>query len=408
MKKTKIYLILTLLLLLFPTSNLKATIDVASYRTLGDLEDALKEAEEEKIRQENEKQLTEQEYQKLADDITASEEKVKTLNQEIADATKRIEELGVEIEDKKEETNQILVFLQLSNGEKAYLEYIFDATSFTDFIHRVSIVEQLTKYNKKQIKEMNKLIKELEDLKVQNKKNIEEQTKLQEELKEKRKKVYSRLTDIYDGVLGIDEEIKQLKLQIDQMHENNCYDRSDELLTCMGVPMATGFIRPFATGVVTDVFGYRSEPLSGMHSGIDLGTYSPAEGTPIYPVAPGVVASKVYYNSCGGNQMYIYHNINGQSYTSLYMHLLNFNENIQPGDIVTTDTVIGYMGGWSTSVSHGGYDSCAFGAHLHLTLAYGHTLNHWSALIDPETLIYFPSGWWYSRYWWYTCHLQVT
>ena len=183
------------------------------------------------------------------------------------------------------------------------------------------------------------------------------------------------------------------------MHRLKCYNRSDRLVDCMGIPVSTGFIRPFATGVVTDVFGFRTAPLYGMHSGIDLGTYTPAEGTKIYPVATGYVASKVYRSSCGGNMMYIYHNINGVKYTSLYMHLLSFNENIKVGDIVSVNTVIGYMGGWSTSASHGGYDTCAFGAHLHLTLAKGHTLNHWASLIDPASMIYFPSGWWYSRYW---------
>lgn len=54
------------------------------------------------------------------------ERKVASLNQQIVDATKntRIRKRNT---SKKEETNQILVFLQLSNGEKSYLEYIFKA-----------------------------------------------------------------------------------------------------------------------------------------------------------------------------------------------------------------------------------------------------------------------------------------
>ncbi len=392
----KIIVLLILLLSFVPV--LKAD-DIFSYRTLGDLEDALEQALEDKKNQENEKELTEKEFNQLAEDIVTSENKVQSLNTEIIEAGKKIEDLGIQIEDKKEETDNILVFLQLSNGEKAYLEYIFEAKSFTDFIHRVSIVEQISKYNKEQIKIMNNLIKDLENLKIENANNIKEQERLQEELREKRKQVGSRLDEIYVDALSIDNKIEELQSHINMMHDKNCYSRSDEITVCMGIPMATGFIRPFAVGVVTDVFGFRTAPLYGMHSGIDLGTYSPAEGTPIYPVATGVVASKVYYSSCGGNQMYIYHNINGNSYTSLYMHLLSFNENIQEGDIVTTDTVIGYMGGWSTSVEHGGYDGCAFGAHLHLTLAYGHTLDHWSALLDPASMIYFPDSWWYSRTW---------
>ena len=45
--------------------------------------------------------------------------------------------------------------------------------------------------------------------------------------------------------------------------------------------------------------------------------------------------------------------------------------NVKVGDIVNQNTVIGTVGGYSTSTSHGGYDACTTGAHLHYGVATG-------------------------------------
>lgn len=45
----------------------------------------------------------------------------------------------------------------MSQGENVYLDYVFGSDSVTDMVYRLSIVEQITEYN-------NKMVKELEDL----------------------------------------------------------------------------------------------------------------------------------------------------------------------------------------------------------------------------------------------------
>ena len=58
-------------------------------------------------------------------------------------------------------------FYQITDGENSYLEYIFGAKTFTDFIYRISIVEQISKYNNELIDEMNQLIEENKQLKIE-------------------------------------------------------------------------------------------------------------------------------------------------------------------------------------------------------------------------------------------------
>ena len=52
----------------------------------------------------------------------------------------KIDELNENINSKKKEIENLLSFLQVSNGENVYLEYIFEAKTFTDFIYRSAVV----------------------------------------------------------------------------------------------------------------------------------------------------------------------------------------------------------------------------------------------------------------------------
>ena len=104
---------------------------------------------------------------------------------------------------------------------------------------------------------------------------------------------------------------------------------------------------------------------------------------------------------CGGRQVYIYHTINGKKYTSGYMHLLDII--VKVGDKVTSETVIGHVGGGRRTQS---WESCSTGAHLHFMLAngwYGSTYTSYSTwlsnLFDAKKTLNLPNKYtyWYSR-----------
>ena len=67
--------------------------------------------------------------------------------------------------------------------------------------------------------------------------------------------------------------------------------------------------------------------------------------------------------------VYINHSVKGKNFTTVYMHLKSISSNIKVGTVVTTNTVIGYLGGGSTAKKNGGYDGCSTGAHLHFGIA---------------------------------------
>ena len=202
--------------------------------------------------------------------------------------------------------------------------------------------------------------------------------------------------------MDIDDEISSTEELIDYYESIGCQENED-LNSCVDVKGDTAFRKPLSKGTITSYFGYRTHPVTGeknkFHTGVDIGGNK--EGTNIYSIANGMVGKIIKRSSCGGNQVYIYHTIGGKKYTSAYLHLLTINVSV--GDAVTSNTVIGTVGGGSGTRS---YDKCSTGAHLHLGLGtgwYGSTYtsyNTWvSNLVDPQDVLNLPNKgvYWYSR-----------
>ena len=113
---------------------------------------------------------------------------------------------------------------------------------------------------------------------------------------------------------------------------------------------------PVTNYSVTSDFGIRKHPISGLsnfHTGVDL--LSETDDDNVHPVKPGIVVLSKYHPQYG-NTVVVRHS-NGIE--SLYGHLANLN--VEVGDKVTTETVLGRVG--NTGVSTG--------KHLHLEILVG-------------------------------------
>ena len=124
----------------------------------------------------------------------------------------------------------------------------------------------------------------------------------------------------------------------------------------------------------------------------------------IFPVANGVI-SGIYTDGAGAKIVTVLHDVNGKKYTSQYVHLSNYANNIYVGKPVTINDSLGQMGTTGRST----------GVHLHLAVIdcalfdsndpYCSDLNGFfryanarlsQGYIGLGTLIYVP-GEWYSR-----------
>mgnify|MGYP004473558461 FL=1 len=394
----KIIVLLLTIILFIP--NVFAT----NARTLGELKSELAALKTKKANQEYKKKRTNNEIESARNNIYTSQNEITQNREKIANAKKEVEELNNEIASTKESIKRLINSYELLQGDNIYLEYIFQAESYADLVYRYEVVNQILGYNNSQIESWESKVTYNEQLQVDLAKQEEELNKKIASLESSIDSLGSDLEKISDITMDIQEQIDGINSLIKYYEGLGCKDNQD-LNECVSVKGDTMFRKPLIKGTITSYFGYRIDPIRGsyrFHSGTDIG--GNAEGTNVYATANGVVGMIIDNTSkkiCGGRQVYIYHTINGKKYTSGYMHLLDIN--VKVGDKVTSETVIGHVGGGRKTQS---WESCSTGAHLHFMLGYGwygstySSYSTWiSNLFDAKKTLNLPNKYtyWYSR-----------
>lgn len=385
MKRKFIIIVLLLSFAIYPFTVQAKTIkqfeqEVANYTA------QLEEKKNKLAKNDAEVEQIKKKIKQIEGQIAAAEAEVKRLQEEIDKSNK-------EIEKKSAESKKVMEYYQISNGENVYLEYVFGAETMTDMIYRMSIIEQLTEYNDKIMKELQQLIDENNKKKEEQKKKKEELKKLEENLESEKERINADSKSIKETMPGIEDQIKAAKQQIKDLKNMGCGE-NEEKDACVtrywakqsasggSLPSTNGFYRPMEYGYVTQWYGG-----IGGHMGVDLSSSN--KSITIYPIAPGQVSAK-YYDVYGALVIKIRHNAGGKIIYSTYAHLRSWSVNVN--QIVTENTPIGQMGstGWST------------GPHLHLEI----TSCDWKSsgggctwaeyqrrTINPLNYVKIPSSW---------------
>lgn len=364
--------------------------------TILELKEFLNDLKRQKQEQAGKKAETQSEINAKKNNIYAAYKEKETIANEVEDAKNKITESERSIEKASTDIDNILRYYQVSNSGNNYLEYITDASSITELIMKAKAVEQVTTYYDNKIDTLNKLITEKQNLQV-------ELNNKSKELDGKISNFSSALSTLNNQMALIDEISLDIDTQIRSQesllkyYQSICDSETQLLSTCSNDPQSFGWLKPLPKGRISQAYGYVN---GSYHNGIDIAGNK--EGTPEYAAAAGRVAVVINRSSCGGNIVYIHTTVNGKKYTLEYAHMLEIK--VKLNQIVTTDTVIGTVGGYSTSKYYSGsYDGCAYGAHLHFGVATGwyHVdYNSWSQFnahrINPPG---YPGVgvWWYKR-----------
>ena len=367
-------------------------------KTLRDLKNELAAYEKEMGDAKNKRSLTQNEINTVNSRVRTIRDTIEKDQQNIKKTEDEIVVLEEKAEEKEDQIKDIISFLQRTNSENAYMEYIFGANTIEDLVLRSAVSEQMVAYNDDLITDYNNTIVEYKSKNEELKKQITNLNAEQDNLK-------VELVKLGDNLSAADEEMASVQSQIDAQKKLikyyqetlGCKDDQD-ITTCGNIPYSGKMIRPLQSFSVTSEFGYRVHPISKtwkFHSGMDLAGGS----TDVYAVAPGTVAGVSWKNSCGGTMLFIHHNINGSYYTVTYMHL--YKVNVKVGDYVDQNTKVAVTGG-SRSLTP--WDKCTTGRHLHFSISRGLYLkdytswNTWtSKLINPRTMVNFPSSGWVSN-----------
>ena len=351
--------------------------------TLREYQELLEKYKNELDSTNNQIYISRQELEEIQSKISDTEKQIQAAEEEIERLEEEIRKNNEEIAKKKEESKALIEYYQISNGENIYLEYAFGASDITDMIYRMSIVEQLTDYNDRVMKELKELIRQNQERQKELAKKEEELKELKVQLNEQAKKVKGNISSMEGAIPDLRNQLSNYENRVAYYKRVGCEPDDEIGVDCDRGNNAYGFVFPLNGSYWTST-GFYWNGSSG-HKGLD---FAQGCGNPVKAVANG----RVYYvgsnkDIYGAKMILIVHNYNGRKVFSQYTHLSGYA--VSENQDVAAGQVIGYVGstGWST------------GCHLHLEMSqdmgwdYNWPGNYWTYtqyIINPYN--YIPRG----------------
>ena len=402
-------MILTLILSLLPTRASAAS----SSEIRKQINELKAEKKELQAQIEDLKEQYEENENEIADIVARKniiDQEIGLLHAQITNITEQISAFSVLVADKQDELDnaqsrfeqmnedcKVRIRAMEEEGSLTYWEVLFKATSFSNLLDRLNMVEEIASSDMRRLQELSdaadavevsrqELALEKEELDASKAELDETQATLdgkRQEADELIQELLSHAEELAALQEEKEKEDEELMAQIAEMEQ--AYNRAKEeewlayIATATTAPPATqpggsggtesggssgggntssgssGWIRPCSYVKVTSPYGFREQPTAGasrFHQGIDLG--APA-GTTIVATRAGTVTSAGYSNSLGW-----YVTINhGDGFSSMYGHMQG-PAYVSSGSSVSQGQSIGGVG--TTGISTGN--------HLHFSILY--------------------------------------
>ena len=332
---------------------------------MNNLKNELDKIKGQKASTQQQKNLLDQRNSALTEEITLLEQQIDITTRSIA-ANEVLEEQQTELFHKQ-------VRMEEEQGTLSYWSVLFKATSFSDLISRIDFINEIARYNKKVISDLQEIRQELADDKAALEQQSEELNASKQELEGQISESMKLLAEYIKTEEGKQAEYDAIKAEEealdDLMAAAEAKARELGLNDIAGT--VGGYIWP-CNGIrwITSMFGGRQSPGgigSTNHKGVDIGT---PMGTPVLAAKSGTV-TWASWNGGYGNCIIISH---GNGNSTLYGHLSGYN--VTTDQQVKQGQVIGYSGNTGNST----------GPHLHFGIIEN---SNW---IDPLNYL---TGWQY-------------
>ena len=320
--------------------------------------------------------LLHQQVQNINQQITAYSELIADKQDELDAATVRWQELSNKYKER--------IRAMEEDGKLSYWSVLFKANSFSDFLDRLSMIDEIAAADQRRLEELNEAAVAVKNAKEglesektaleESKKELEESSKKLEESKEESDALLKQLIatgEEYQKLLDEAERkesetastIDKLEYAYDAAKDREYREWLAQQKPTPGGPGSNvvdgvTWLLPINYTRFSSPFGWRIHPIYGdyrFHYGVDL---SAPQGTPIYASRGGQVTTTAYEAGGAGYYVSINH-LDG--YATRYLHMTHYI--VSPGQYVAAGQVIGYCG------STGG----STGPHLHFSVYYNGT-----------------------------------
>ncbi len=322
------------------------------------------------------KNAVDQEIALLHEQIINVNEQLRIYGQMIADTQERLDESNAKLNQLNRQYKDRIRAME-EEGEITYWQVIFQSSSFTDFLDRMNMVDEIAAADTRRLLDLQIAAANVEE----NQRILnEEMADLQETrqmLADSEEMLSVKRTESDDILRELIAKQAEFQVLLDQSEAlqnelmNELAQKQKELqaaqykeeLVKMALrgenpPSNATWLEPVSGYTITSPFGYRKAPTAGAstyHQGIDMACPT---GTPIYATRSGTVTKASYQAGGAGYYVSINH---GDGFGSIYMHMTRYV--VSEGQTVSQGQLIGYVG--STGVSTG--------PHLHFGISYGGT-----------------------------------
>jgi septal ring factor EnvC (AmiA/AmiB activator) len=299
----------------------------------------------------------------LRDELIKSlEEQIENLNSDIKENIEIIEELEKDYDKVKEEYSKLIYYTYWNRNKYNTLMYFFSSDNFNQAYKRMKYVQQLTKFRKRQIEEIElikgELKKKIDELNIKAKgveivmnekenerKSLEKEKKNKEiimsDLRRKESKLREELKEKEEMRIQLENEITRLIEEERRKYRN---EKGIRKLTPEEQLLSKNFIEnkgklpwPTERGIVTNKFGKHAHPiLPGItieNNGIDINTI---EGAEVRAMFDGTVTRIIPI--LGANYAVI---IRHGEYLSVYQNIISVA--VKKGDKVRTKQKLGIV-----------------------------------------------------------------
>ena len=321
----------------------------------------------------NRKDAVDQEIGLLHEQIQVINQQITAYGQLIADSQDDLDDAQLRLDALNEKHKERIRAMEEA-GTISYWQVLFEANSFTDFLDRLEMINEISASDQKRINEIQKVAQEVSVTRDQMQEELSQLSLAQIQLEESQSELEIKRTESDELLrsLAVQEEEFQLLLDDSEAKQDQLmkeiaqkqkelssaqYEEKLAKLAAQGKnpPSSATWITPVSGYTITSPFGMRVHPVYKyqlMHNGIDLACPT---GTPIYATRAGTVTRAAYQAGGAGYYVSLDH---GDGFGSIYMHMTNYV--VSAGQKVTAGQLIGYVG--STGVSTG--------PHLHFGVSY--------------------------------------
>lgn len=157
--------------------------------------------------------------QGLEQDIVTKENEISRTQEELAEA--------VRVQDEQYETMKIRIKYMYERGTDNYLELLFNAGSFSDFLSKSEYVERLHDYDRRMLEQYQQARREVEETKSRLEDELASLSDLHEQTRQEQGKVSTMVKQTANSVADYANQIQDAEATIDQLDDMISQQESD-------------------------------------------------------------------------------------------------------------------------------------------------------------------------------------